>query len=217
MVLSLPFLFGLKSGMRLPSVKLSAWRTPGAPGLLFVTAVYAVGAGATYAFCERLGHSIAVQPFRVAQVLAIGPALGLLGSFAAVFLSGRVPRSYAFAGSLAGCAFACLLLSFSTSLAAYTTGIWLFWFMNIFFYCYMLGTAAVLDPSGRLATLTGGIERLSYGAGAWFGGAIVEHAGYSASGLIGFVGCSLGVAFGCPFVFRAVRLRSKETGQRRIG
>lgn len=209
MMLSLPFLVGLRSGTRLPGVKLSAWRTPGAPSLLFVSAAYAIGAGATYAFSERLGRAIALPPLQMGQVLSIGPVLGLLGSVAAAFVNGRVRRSYAFAGSLAGCAFACLLLSFSTSLAAFTAGIWLFWFTNIFFYVYMLGTAAVLDPSGRLATLTGGIERLSYGAGAWLGGTIVEHAGYSAGGLIGFVGCSLGVVLGAPFVFRAVRLRGR--------
>ncbi len=50
----------------------------------------------------------------------------------------------------------------------------------------------------------GGMERLGYGTGAWIGGVLAEHAGYSVTGVLGFAGCALGLAVGFPSLFRAL-------------
>ncbi|MEP6884665.1 MAG: hypothetical protein ABJC66_07950 [Gammaproteobacteria bacterium] len=82
----------------------------------------------------------------------------------------------------------------------------------------LLGTAAAAFFGGhinRRRALVGGMagsgmERLGYGAGAWIGGVLAEHAGYSVTGLLGFVGCVLGQVVGFPSLFRALEKRTSN-------
>jgi predicted MFS family arabinose efflux permease len=55
------------------------------------------------------------------------------------------------------------------------------------------------------------MERLGYGTGAWIGGVLAEHAGYSVTGMLGFSGCMLRLAVGFPSLFRALE------GQNSVG
>jgi predicted MFS family arabinose efflux permease len=54
------------------------------------------------------------------------------------------------------------------------------------------------------------MERLGYGTGAWIGGVLAEHAGYSVTGTLGFVGCALGLVVGFPSLFRALDGRHSQ-------
>jgi MFS family permease len=212
-VVSSPFFVGFTSGRPMEETRLAVWRVPGAPGLLFAWAAFSTGTGALYAFSERIGKSINLPPAQIALVLSVGVFVGLIGTAVAAVLGRRVNRPRALVIGLCGSGLSCLLLGFAASLVVFAAGVFVYWVFYMFLYSYLLGTAAVLDPAGRVGTLGGGLERLGYGVGAGVGGILAEHATYSSTGVLGFCGCVLGLALGCPSLFRALKLRSAGSVQ----
>ncbi|HVW68122.1 MAG TPA: hypothetical protein VHB68_04065 [Steroidobacteraceae bacterium] len=200
-LLCLPFFAGFGGGRCTQDIRLAAWRTPGAPGLLFAWTAFSLGTGALYAFSERIGRGLHLQATQIALVLSSGVLIGVLGTGAAVLLGGRLRRAALIVG-MCGSGTACLLLGVSWSWGSFATGVALYWIFYMFLYSYLFGTAAVLDPSGRVGTLGGGLERLAYAVGSGLGGALAEHAGYPATGYLGFAGCLLGLFVGFPSLFR---------------
>jgi predicted MFS family arabinose efflux permease len=198
------FFLGFKRGVRGDQLRVAAWRIAGAPGLLFGWAAFSTGTGALYAFSERIGRGIGLAPATIGFVLSAGLFVGLLGTAAAAIFGGRINRRGALVSGMAGSGLSCLLLGYATNLIIFAAGVFIYWICYMFLYCYLLGSAAQLDASGRVGTLGGGMERLGYGIGAWIGGVLAEHAGYSVTGLLGFAGCALGLAVGFPSLFRAL-------------
>jgi len=210
---SSPFFVGFTSGRRVEQTQLAVWRVPGAPGLLFAWAAFSTGTGALYAFSERIGKSINLPGAQIALVLSAGVFVGLIGTAVAAVLGRRVNRPRALVIGLCGSGLSCLLLGFAANLVIFAAGVCVYWVFYMFLYSYLLGTAAVLDPAGRVGTLGGGLERLGYGLGAGMGGILAEHATYSSTGVLGFLGCTLGLALGFPSLFRALKMRGNESVQ----
>lgn len=205
-----PFLLGFATGRRSQDIQLAAWRIPGAVGLLFAWGTFSAGTGALYAFSERIGTSIHLPPAQIAVVLSSGVFVGILGTAVAALLGSRVNRPWALVIGLCGSGVACLLLGFAGNLTLFAAGVFVYWVFYMFLYSYLLGTAAVLDPTGRVGTLGGGLERLGYALGAGAGGVLAEHATYSATGVLGFGGCLLGLVAGCPSLFRALQAKRND-------
>jgi predicted MFS family arabinose efflux permease len=203
-IVSCVFFFSLRRGVRIAQQRVAAWRIRGVPGLLFSWASFSMGTGALYAFSERIGKSIHLAPQTIGLVLSAGVFVGVLGTAAAAFFGGRINRRRALVCGMFGSGLSCLLLGYATNLLVFSTGVFVYWICYMFLYSYLLGSAALLDKSGRVGTLGGGMERLGYGTGAWIGGVLAEHAGYSVTGLLGFSGCMLGLAVGFPSLFRAL-------------
>ena len=80
----------------------------------------------------------------------------------------------------------------------------------MFLYSYLLGTAAVLDPAGRVGTLGGGLEKLGVAVGVFAAGQLAQHASYSSTGLLGFASCLVGLSVGFPSVFSALARLERE-------
>jgi hypothetical protein len=200
-----PFFLAFKFGARTAETRLAAWRTPGAPGLLFAWAAYSAGAGGLYAFSERIGTSIALPPKQIAAVLSIGVFVGLLGTGAVALLGRNVNRCGALIVGIGGSGLSCLLLGFATNLGLFAAGVFSYWVFTMFLYSYLQGTAAILDATGRVGTLGGGLERLGYAVGTAIAGVLAEHTTYSSTGVLGFVSCALGLAVGYPSLFRALK------------
>jgi len=198
------FFLAFKRGIRSDELRVAAWRIPGAPGLLFSWAAFSTGTGALYAFSERIGKSIGLAPATIGIVLSAGLFVGVGGTVAAAFFGGRINRRRALVCGMAGSGLSCLLLGYAANLVLFAAGVFVYWICYMFLYCYLLGSAAQLDATGRVGTLGGGMERLGYGTGAWIGGVLAEHAGYSVTGVIGFAGCVLGLVVGFPSLFRAL-------------
>jgi hypothetical protein len=200
-----PFLLGFNAARRIERPQLSAWRVHGAWGLLFAWAAFSTGTGALYAYSERIGRSIALSPPQIASVLSAGVFVGLLGTGCAAVLGRRVNRAWALSIGICGSGLSCLLLGFATHLVVFAAGVFVYWVFYMFLYSYLLGTAAVLDPTGKVGTLGGGLERLGYALGAGLGGIFAEHWGYASTGLLGFFGCGAAAAVGFPSLFRVLR------------
>ncbi|MFZ0499160.1 MAG: hypothetical protein WAU49_14355 [Steroidobacteraceae bacterium] len=199
-----PFLLGLRRAQLPVLTRLSAWRTPGAPGLLFAWMMASFGTTALYAFTERIGKNIHIPQDEIAWVLSAGVFVGVAGTGAAAVLTGRISRKLVLNIGMIGSGVSCLFIGFATSLFWFATGIFVYWIFYMLLYSYLLGTAAILDPSGRVGTLGGGLERLGYALGAGAGGILAEHFSYSSTGVLGAVGCALGLLFGFPSLFRVL-------------
>jgi len=208
---------GFRRAAHIERVPIAAWRTEGAPGLLFSWAAFSIGTGALYAFSERIGKGIHIEPEAIGVVLSAGVFVGVLGTAAAAFLGGRVHRQRALIGGMLGSGLSCLLLGYAPGLLVFAAGIFVYWICYMFLYSYLLGTAAQLDATGRVGTLGGGMERLGYGVGAWLGGVLAEHAGYAATGALGFAGCILGLVIGYPSLFRALARRATASARAPAG
>jgi predicted MFS family arabinose efflux permease len=180
----------------------------GAIGVFAGIATLALASGVFFFGFKRgiRSDQLRVAAWRIAGApgLLFGWAAFSTGTAAAVFFGGRINRRGALVSGMAGSGLSCLLLGYAANLMFFAAGVFIYWICYMFLYCYLLGSAAQLDASGRLGTLGGGMERLGYGVGAWIGGVLAEHAGYSVTGLLGFVGCALGLAVGFPSLFRAL-------------
>jgi hypothetical protein len=216
-LLCAPLFLTLKSGKRTERSSLAAWRIPGARGLLFAWVAYSGGTGATYAFAERIGTSIQLSPAQIAGVLSAGMFVGLIGTAAAAVLGRRANRPWALVIGMLGSGSSCVALGYATSLATFAAAIFAYWVFCMFLYSYWLGTAALLDPAGRIGTLGGGLEKLGVGGGVFIAGALAEHTTYSATGMLGFASCLLGFALGFPSLFRAIKRHSLSAMQASAG
>jgi predicted MFS family arabinose efflux permease len=211
-ILSAPFFLGFTRGKPLQETRLSALRTPGAWGLLVAWAACSAGTSGLYAFSERIGRSIQLDAFQISAVLSAGVFIGLVGTGAAAIFGRRLHRPTALLIGGIGSTISCVLLGFATNLTLYATGVFVYWIFYMFLYSYLLGTAAILDPSGRVGTLGGGVERFGYASGAAMAGFLADHSTYSATGALGFVLCLGGMLIGFPSLFRAVGLRAGNQG-----
>ena len=205
-IITLPFLLGFGwSGAPVTQVKQQVLSIRGAPGLLFGWASFSLGTGALWSFAERIGHGLALAPETIGSVLATGTFAGLIGTGTAAWFGGRLGRKIALAVGFLGSGLACLLLGFSIGIVTYAAGVLLYWIFYMFLYSYLLGTAAALDPYGRVGTFAGGLERLGFAIGAGIGGLLADHSSYPAIGLLGFGGCIVGLVVGMPSVLRGLR------------
>ena len=206
-LIAIPFFAGMRRGGEIEKIKLSAVLVPGAPGLLFGWSCFSLGAGGLYVFTERIAQSIHLADTEIAGVLSSGTLVGFLGTSVTAAIGNRINRKLALAGGMIGTAFSCLLIGQAWDLTSYAAGIYLYWLCYMFLYCYLLGTAAVLDKSGRLGTLGSGLERMGYAVGAGLGGILSQHFSFSTTGTMGFIACLLGLAVGFPGVFRVLKAR----------
>jgi predicted MFS family arabinose efflux permease len=193
---------------RAQPVTSALWRTPGTAGLLFSWAAFSTGTATAYVFAERIARNIQLAPTQIGLVLSSGVFMGVVGTGIAALFSQRLNRRVALVGGLAGSALACFLIGHATTLLSFAAGIYLYWIFTMFLYCFLLGTAAVLDKSGRLGTLGSGTERLGYAIGAWIGGLLAQHVSYTSTGIVGCLTCIAGIVIGYPTLFRALTERN---------
>jgi predicted MFS family arabinose efflux permease len=198
-------LSGLKSGgSRAAKPPTLPWRAAGTPALLLSWAALSIGTGALYSFSERIGRQIHLRPEVIGAVLSAGLVIGLLGTALAAYTAGRMSRPRALVVGMVGTGVSCLLVGYAAGLGSFAAGELLYMLSYMFLYCYLLGTAAKLDPTGRIGALGAGLERLSYSCGVWMGGVLAQYYGYSSTGAVGFAGCMLALVLGFPSLFRAL-------------
>jgi MFS family permease len=168
-----------------------------------------MGTGAVYSFSERIGRHIHLTSEAIGVVLSAGLFVGLAGTALAAVVADRVSRTRSLLLGMVGTGASCLILGYSENLVVFAAGIFLYMLFYMSLYCFFLGTAAHLDATGRVGALGGGMERLSYSVGVWIGGLFAQYISYSIIGLLGFLGCMLGLLLGFPSLFRALRLRDE--------
>ncbi len=211
LIISIPLLWGFRytpASPHLHEAKGGSVRS-GLP-LLIIWVLYSLGTGAMWTFAERIGHALGVSGPTIGLILSASVFMGLVGSGLAAFASDRIGRATAIGIGLVGGGATCLMLALSSGLWMYALACILYWILTIFFYVMMLGTAAAIDPTGRLATLGTGCERLAFAFGAPIGGLFVDFGSFLWIGLLAVASCSILAPLCLPALSRAVKRAHAE-------
>jgi len=156
--------------------------------------------GLVYPFAERIGRALDMDR-ALDLILALSLGVGLFGALAAERLGGRFGNVRpllvgAWGTALSGLAVVCATGPVSFALGASAKNLTMF-----FLFPFLLGAAAVRDPSGRGAAAVTGVVPLGIAIGPFVGGMLVERWGFP---VLGWVGVAL-VAVATPFAVRLLR------------
>ena len=102
-------------------------------------------------------------------------------------LSTRTLFGAAALGSIIG-GVTCAAVAVSNQEWVYVATLFCFQFMLSFVLPYLIGTAASIDHSGRLATAAFAVQIFSYGVGTGLGGYVAESFGLASLAWLGFFG-----------------------------
>ena len=170
-----------------------------------------VGFGAVWAFVERMGLALGINSSDVGTILAVSMLVSMTGSFAAGMLGARAGRLLPLAlGSVIG-GITCAAVAISSQEWVYVVTLFCFQFMLSFVLPYLIGTAASLDHTGRLATAAFAVQIFSYGVGTGLGGHVAESFGLNSLAWLGLIGP---VAAGLIFVPLCVMLDRRAKQER---
>lgn len=162
-------------------------RTPeitrgGASAVLAAAFLLTASEGALWAFVERMGVYAGVSAASIGIVLAVTTIVGLLGAAVAAWQGTRFGRSAPIAAGIAVQAASCWALAHATSPHAYLAAIVGYGLSFFFVQPYLVGTAAVLDPRGRVVAAYAGAALVGGAIGPAVGGVLVERFSYPALG-----------------------------------
>lgn len=160
---------------------------------ILATVLLNIGLGALWGFVERIGtHNIGLSPETIGTVLSMATLFMIAGSLFAAWLGVRIGRAIPMATATVLCAVAAMLVTNADSLPIYAGGLFLYNAAYLFLGPYIIaGTAAALDPSGRLAAAMGGIMFFSYSVGIGTGGFIAELISLAGIGILALCTCLL--------------------------
>jgi len=151
---------------------------------------------AMYSFSEPIAIGVGLTSRRFVLFLAVVQGLCLLATASASWCGLRFGMVRPLLFSLCGCAlFGVIALN--------TTVIWIFLsaflltnMCFLFSVSYQLGVGAVLDESGRVASLAGGVFYMGAAVSPFLGGFLITRFGYSSLAFALICGCVLGfIAF----------------------
>lgn len=174
---SLPFLLWLP---RAPA-SVSSIDVPGRAGrarrfvlaLLAGVLLQAVGQGSVWAFSERIGASIGMAGESIGRVLGVATLIGILGAGAAERLGTRFGRARPLLAALGLTATSALGIALAPNAAAFAAGQVGLAIAFLFGLPYLMGTAAGLDPGGRVAAAVGGASTVGNALGPTLAGPLV--------------------------------------------
>lgn len=161
-----------------------------AVGVISTMLLFSAGAAATFAFSERIGHSIGMTAGEVGTANAVAYLLSIFGSLGVMWLGTRMGRTFPLLIGLFGTALSCAALGEARNPLSYAvalifnTGIW--WFA----YSYIMGIASVSDKEGRLASVAGGTYLVGFAFGTAIAGKVATNAAYSTIGWVAFSSCA---------------------------
>jgi predicted MFS family arabinose efflux permease len=181
---------------------------PGSVALIAVWMCFSFGNGAIWTFAERIAREQGLPSGSIVYVLSIGIFFGIAGTSLAVWFGGSANRVVALGIGLIGTGLSCLAIGYGSTLVVFAGGVIGYWIFSMFLYSYLMGTAAVFDPLGRVGTLCGGLERLAFGVGALAGGLVADHVSYPSVGALAALGSVVAMLAALPILSRALGRRS---------
>jgi len=160
--------------------------------LLAGTLVLGLGPGPTFALIERFGVNLGLTVERVGLFYSIAIVCGVAGCALAARSAGRWKRSRLISLGLFATGITCLSLGYTGSELGYFVSIVLCWTTYMFVYTFLLATAAVFDPSGRVGPAAIGSLMIVLGLGPTLGGFLVTWGSYLLIGWFALAICGLG-------------------------
>jgi predicted MFS family arabinose efflux permease len=160
----------------------AASRLPYAPALLLlsVNLVYFTTTGGVWPFVGMIGTSAGLSLDKTAQTLAMSQIAGAAGAAVPFLLGTRFGRVLPLAIALVGSTASVLaLLLRSGDYLIYAVAMQVFMFMWLVFFPYLMGVTATVDSSGRLVSLSLGVQNVAFGIGPLIAARIVHGGGPS--------------------------------------
>jgi predicted MFS family arabinose efflux permease len=170
--------------------------------------VLTAGEGAMWAFLERIGVHVGVAPAGIGALLGAVTVLGLLGAALAAWLGTRLGRRLPISLGIGCQAASCWLIAHADASAAYVLGCIGYGLSFFFVQPYLLGTAAVVDRSGRVAAGYAGVVLVGGAIGPATGGALVAAFSHQALGWQILVASAVATAAIWPLAGRLDRAAS---------
>ena len=213
-LLILPLLRGLPRGANPRRTESAMYGRIGPTGVLLLAAALLVAFSdqVVFSFAERIGLAIGLPAQTVASGLGVSYLGGLAGALLAVRVDLRFGRTAPIAIGIAMSAGAGLAIALSGSSIMYFAAVSAKNFSFFFLVPYLLGTAAALDPGGRLAAASAGPFLLGLGLGPLLAGGIVGAWGYAALGWVGAGAATLSL-LGFMRVLRALSAAGSPDGE----
>ena len=153
--------------------------------------LFGVGAGSIYTFAERVGAQLALSQQLIGFIFSFCTVAGAGGSIAAAWVGLRWGRGLPLYVSLIATGCACLALGSAWNSWVYAAGLMAFQVAYTSSIPYQFGTAAGLDPSGRLAAFAGGVHFGAWALGAQIGGLLAQYWSFNAIGFFALLMCLL--------------------------
>jgi len=181
---------GRRAGMvRSESRPLAPLRWGPTIGMLLVMAGFSIATGGVFAFVERVAHSIGISSSLLGRGFSGAALIGTLGGLSAERLGIKLGRALP---TLAGMG-ALGLLSWCVMNSSHQANFWLSYVVWVvihwFTYAYIMGLSAMVDSSGRIATLTSSTYILTGAAGAALAGVFTQRFGVASYGWMAFATC----------------------------
>jgi len=157
----------------------------GARELLYLAGAVAFGVsdGLVWPFAERMGQSIGLAPQSIGRGLGVALLAALPACYVIPGLRLRFGRLGLLLLAVAVNGVAGLVLTTAGGAVVYFGAAWLKTSAILFGIPYLIGTAARLDRTGRLATMTAGLFPLGVSLGPGAAGLVIERQGFAAAGV----------------------------------
>ena len=140
------------------------------------------GESAIWAFLERIGVRAGVPPASIGLLLGASTLVGLMGAGLAAWLGTRIGRRLPLVLGIAAQALACWAVANAETTSPYVVATLAYALAFFFVQPYLVGTAAFIDPQGRVVAAYAGVVLIGGGVGPGLGGMLVEWLSYPALG-----------------------------------
>jgi predicted MFS family arabinose efflux permease len=151
--------------------------------------LFGVGAGAAYTFAERIAVSIGMTQERIGFVFMISTFAGAAGSGVSAYVGLKWGRGKPLYLTTTVTGLACLVLCAAPTPWVFLVGLLAFQVFYTAAFPFMIGAAAGIDRSGRVAAFAGGIKFFSWAIGAQLGGVLAQAVSYPAIGVFSLIMC----------------------------
>jgi hypothetical protein len=177
----------------------------GGYALLIAWSMFSLGTGALWSFAERIGADLKIDPAVISLILSGSLIFSIAGTGIAAWFGERINRIPSLLLGMTATGLSCLAIGLAPNVIVFGAGVLGYWIFYMFLYCVLLGTAAAMDPTGRVGTAGGGCERMGFAVGAPLGGLVVDHLGYGWLGILGGLCCVIAIPFTMSHIRRATQ------------
>ncbi len=168
--------------------------------LLFFT-----GLASVWPFMERMGLEVGLSAAQIGSSLTVSTSFGIAGGVVATLLGDRLGRIPPILFGISGIVFCITIIYLMPGQNSFVIGSRAFMFFWIFVVPYLMGTMALIDPTGRAVVLNMAMQYLGFTVGPSLVGFMVAGSTYTSGLIVGLISCAVSA-----FIFVPVALTLKR-------
>ncbi len=186
------------------------------PSLMVLAAAFvlSVGQGAIWTFVERIGGHVGLSIDAIGVVLAVTTLAGISGAVLAAWLGTRFGRTLPLTSGICAVAASSMVLGYAATPVAYIGAELVYNTAYLFVSPFLLGTAAAVDPRGRVAAATGGVVLVGGALGPAVAGVVVAWGSFPPLGWLVLGCCAVAILVILPLTLALDRAASESAPSR---